>query len=249
MKIAAFTIVKDEKEFLPLWINYYKKNADYILILDHETKDGSTTNLDVDVKKIKNEYIYDHEWLLEQVKNTQQQLLKEYDVVIFAEVDEFLIPTQTTLKEYIIQNKDKKAIMATAFDVYQEKDEDTVKFNNQALLQRRNMTYSYDMCKVLISQIPIEWDTGFHNANNLLEIEEDPNLYLIHIHRLNKDYAYQRRLIRTQNKWKQKDLDLKRGWHYWLTEQKDFEKWYYPQEKQKIPNHIKKIFYEQTKQS
>ena len=46
---AVFTIVKNEKLFLPIWIKHYKKFFDNydIYILDHESNDDSTKNLGI----------------------------------------------------------------------------------------------------------------------------------------------------------------------------------------------------------
>ena len=41
---AVFTLVRDEKDFLPIWVRYYSRHFDVgdLFILDHGTTDGST---------------------------------------------------------------------------------------------------------------------------------------------------------------------------------------------------------------
>lgn len=65
-KCAIFTIAKNEDYFLPKWIKHYKKYFDVsdIYILNHQSSDGSTDNLDVNVVDVFNELAFDHNWLL-----------------------------------------------------------------------------------------------------------------------------------------------------------------------------------------
>jgi hypothetical protein len=67
---AVFTIVKNEKLFLPIWIKHYKKFFDDsdIYILDHESNDDSTKNLDVNVIPVYNEFTFDQNWLINTVQ-------------------------------------------------------------------------------------------------------------------------------------------------------------------------------------
>jgi hypothetical protein len=53
-KIAAFTMVKNEKWFLPIWLNYYTKFIDErdIYVLDHASTDGSIQMVREQYKKI-----------------------------------------------------------------------------------------------------------------------------------------------------------------------------------------------------
>jgi hypothetical protein len=77
-KCAVYTIVKNENYFLPKWIKHFTKyfdNSD-IYILDHQSSDGSTSNLDVNVIEVINELAFDHQWLLDTVENYQSVLLE-----------------------------------------------------------------------------------------------------------------------------------------------------------------------------
>lgn len=65
MKKAVFTIVHNEKYFLPLWLRYYKQffnNAD-VYVLDDKTSDRSTDNLDVNVVPVNNDAGFHHKAL------------------------------------------------------------------------------------------------------------------------------------------------------------------------------------------
>ena len=84
-----FTIVKNESYFLPIWIKYYSFFFDKndIYILDHDSDDNSTTELDVNVVNIHNTLAFDHQWLVDTVQDFQQKLLEKYKCVLFSESD------------------------------------------------------------------------------------------------------------------------------------------------------------------
>jgi len=89
---GIFTIVQNEKYFLPKLIKYYTQYVDekHFYILDHDSNDGSTDNLNVNIVKIFNKRSFDHAWLVQVVENFQQTMLSRYKNVIFVEADDFL---------------------------------------------------------------------------------------------------------------------------------------------------------------
>ena len=102
-KACIFTIVKDEDYFLPIWLKYYSKYFDKndIYILDHNTVGESTKNLENNVIKLNYDELFNHAWLISVVKEYQEKLLQEYDVVVFVEVDEILYSTLKPFNEII----------------------------------------------------------------------------------------------------------------------------------------------------
>ena len=73
---AVFSICKNEKFYLPKFINHYSKFIDKedIYILDHMSEDGSTKNLDVNVLPVNHDIAFDHFWLKTTVQNFQRDL-------------------------------------------------------------------------------------------------------------------------------------------------------------------------------
>ena len=74
---AVFTIVKNENYFLPIWLKHFKKffKSEDIYVLDHQSTDGSTEDLDVNVIPIFNDLTFDHQWLINQVEKMQLLML------------------------------------------------------------------------------------------------------------------------------------------------------------------------------
>ena len=75
-------------------------------IIDNDSTDGSTTDIPYHVIKAHSEYYCSHKWILKTVHTVVESLLSiGYDYVLFAEVDEFIIPSPTLypggLQEYI----------------------------------------------------------------------------------------------------------------------------------------------------
>lgn len=186
-KCAVFTIVKDEKFFLPIWLKHYKKffNNEDIYILDHESTDGSTKNLDVNVQLITNDVTFDHVWLLSVVKYFQRDLLKRYEAVLFVEVDEIVYSIEKNLSETIedFLKSDLPYITCNGHDVYHRYEEEPNLSENKNILVDRKWWYYHDAYdKTLLSKVPIDWFTGFHQEIQPKRRQDD--YYLLHLHRL-----------------------------------------------------------------
>ena len=95
---AALTITRNEPFWLRVWCNYYCNvfPQSSVYVLDNSTSDGSVEEIrqiypEINIISVPNEFSFDHVWLKNTVERHQAELLKPYDVVLFAETDEFLI--------------------------------------------------------------------------------------------------------------------------------------------------------------
>lgn len=204
---AVFTIVKNEKLFLPIWIKHYKKffeNSD-IYILDHESNDDSTKNLDINVIPIYNEFTFDHNWLLNTVQNFQVELLKNYKSVLFAEGDELIYTIDRPLNEIInifINDDNVKYQTCIGYEIIQNLENEKSLSQDDDIIKNRNYWYYSPQyyCKTLLSKIPLNWCYGFHIIiPNKTDYKY--NLFLCHLHK----YDFEQMLFRHQervNKWK-----------------------------------------------
>ena len=205
---AVFTIVKNEKYFLPIWIKHYKKYFDEsdIYILDHQSTDESTKNLSVNVVDVINDLAFDHQWLVNTVENFQKDLLEKYECVVFAEADELLYSIEKSLDKVIdnlINDSTQDYITCVGYEVIEMKDENSLTESDE-IFKNRNYwfkTTNYD--KTLISKIPLSWCWGFHNANGKQK-KFTHGVHMVHLHRVDFEMMLKRHEERAK-KWNLKN--------------------------------------------
>lgn len=204
MKSACFTIVKDEELFLPLIEKYYAHQFDDFYVLDHESVDGSIEKLlpTTKVVRVHHEKAFDHTWLLNTVKNFQQELLKSYDIVCFVEADEFMVHKHKTIKQICedLYNSPYDFIKPQG---YQLLDGGVVWDRVSPILESKKFwSREKQMDKILITKKPMDYAQGFHIAYNESSLNGliDPDFYMLHLHYFDKGVYFER--IEKRNKYK-----------------------------------------------
>jgi hypothetical protein len=201
-KCAVFTIVKNESFFLPIWLKHYRKYfCDYdIYVLDHQSTDGSTENLPVNVEIVKNELSYDHQWLLNTISKKQRELLDDYECVLFSESDEIVYTINCQLDEYIDTFIDShlQYVTCQSYEVSQNFEENERNLNDdEEIFANRNwwtrQAYTANLYdKTLLSKIPLEWEPGFHNISYPRFYTN--NFFMVHL----KRYDFEQLLSRNR---------------------------------------------------
>ena len=217
-KCAVFTIVKNESYFLPIWIKHYKKYFDSkdIYVLDHESNDGSTTNLDVNVINIFNDLAFDHQWLVDTVQGVQKRLLEEYECVLFAESDELIYTLEKPLNEVItefISDSNSLYQTATGREIVEDLGKEKSLEPEDEIMEYRNFWFDDPQYhKTLLSKVPLEWVWGFHKIKNG-DVDKKYNLWLCHLHRCDFDRMLKRHEERAK-KWNLKDDGKEAGFQH-----------------------------------
>jgi len=196
---AVFTIVKNEKNYLPIWLKHYSKyfNPQDTYVLDHNTDDGSTDNINCNVIKLDHSLSFDVEWLLKQVMSMQVKLFKKYDIVLFSECDELVVPTKTGRFEDHLKKQD--VVKCKGFEIiHRVEKEPALDWSKPLLRQRKWWAHLSLIDKPLLSKIPLRWSGGCHNCKETKTI--DPDLLLIHIRRI--DYETYKEKLRKFVEWK-----------------------------------------------
>jgi hypothetical protein len=208
-KCAVFTIVKNENYFLPIWLKHYKKyfNNDDIYILNHQSTDGSTEGLDVNVELIVNELAFDHQWLVDTVQNFQVKLLEEYESVLFAESDELVYtlgkPLNEVIDEFLL---DTQSIVqtCTAKEVMENIGVEKELEPGDEIFKHRNQWFDNPIYhKTLLSKVPLKWVWGFHYTKKA-NTDKKYNLQLVHLHRCDFNFMLERHKERA-TKWNLKN--------------------------------------------
>lgn len=222
-KCAVFTIVKNEDYFLSKWIKHFRKyfHTEDIYVLDHQSDDRSTQDLDVNVVTVINDLAFDHQWLLDTVESFQSELLEKYESVLFSEVDELLYCVHKPLNQMIddFLEDDLNHLTAHGYEIKQH-DEPPISITDEIIPNRNYWFYSWWYTKTLLSKVKLNWVWGFHYAKkvrddkpwdlaNMLErvhkdskTDCDYGFYLVHLHKVDFELMCQRHEVRS--KWKQK---------------------------------------------
>ena len=223
MQIAAFTIVRNERYFLPIWLKHYNKvlNWNDIYILDNGTTDGSADYLQCNVIKKISKTAFNAKWMLSTVTDFYSKLLDWYDYVIFSEVDELIFHRYNDLFKYI-KYCDKDAVRCDGYDVKQFlgdkkkkiKSEPEIDLNKPLLYQRKQWYHNMRFCKTVIARIPLTWDQGFHVCKKHVPI--DKNVIMVHLHKLDFKLAMKRNLERMNTTMDQVAKVSRKGWQNFI---------------------------------
>jgi len=234
-KCAAFTIVQNEAVFLPIWLKYYGRHFDRtdLYVLDHASDDGSTEGVEqrCNLLRVHRDQSFDHKWLNGTVSAFQAFLLRSYERVLFAEADEIVVADPARyggLGDYVGRCR-ARAARCTGFEVVHYPDEEPPLHFDQAILaQRRYWHASHDYCKPLLAAVPMSWSLGFHKAPDFPDLQPDPNLFLVHLHRVDYGTCVARHRATAARNWGEDDIRAEHGVQNRLVEgDAGFRKWFF----------------------
>ncbi len=189
---AVFTVVRNENVFLRVWCNYYcnlSSDVD-VFVLDDSSTDGSVEDMrrrhpGVRVRPIPPGGRYDLGRLRKAVEAFQRHLLRSYEVVVYTDVDEFLLRLGADdLMSFLERFRSGPEITAQATGwhcVQQESDPPLELVEGQSVLKHHHSLWrvkAYD--KTLVSKVPLSWTNGFHTLSDPAPPGCDPNLVLLH---------------------------------------------------------------------
>jgi Glycosyl transferase family 2 len=248
---AAFTVVQDEPEFLPLWLSYYERffAPEDIYVLDHESTDGGTERLAgrcnvVPVHRSET----DLDWLRSITGQFQAFLLASYETVLYSDVDEFIVadPARHAGLDSYIEALSAPAARCSGFEVVQRPSEPPLRLDSPILAQRRFWHPSRAYSKRLIARAPLAWGQGFHRERRFSEERPDPDLFLIHLHRADYDRCLARHRGKAARKRSEADLAAGAGYQNRIVDAEEFRHWFYnvgldSVEPEPIPDRLKPL--------
>jgi hypothetical protein len=228
---AIITIVHNEAVLFPIWLRYYSQffDPDDIYVLDNETSDGSTSGggfvcIPVQQKQV------DHLWMLRKIQDLQHELIERYGVVLVTDVDEIVspVPEVGTLGEFL-ERFDDEYVNCLGYEVLHMRDREPPLDIERPILGQRRCWFANDAYdKPALATVPMEWTPGLHSRADL-ETRIDPDLRLIHLHRMDYDICLERHRIRRRKEWAGEDR--KQAWavHNRIVDPAQFETWFYGQ--------------------
>jgi hypothetical protein len=188
LRIAAITFCRDEGGMLPLWIKYYGNQfgVQNLYVVDDNSEDGSTDNLPCDVLRIPpirgGKF---NSTRMAMVGNLGRSLFQLYDVVMFCDTDEFIVPDPDKyagLKKYVEARtgEGQNAVGSLGFNVVHNVGSEPPLDLSQPLLgQRRLAKFLPLMCKPAIKWVPAHWSSGTHGVKTPYRV--DPDLWMFHM--------------------------------------------------------------------
>ncbi len=188
LRIAAITFCRDEGKMLPLWIKYYggQFGTDNLYVVDDNSEDGSTEDLPCDVLHIPpirgGKF---NSTRMAMVGNLGRSLLQLYDVVMFCDTDEFIVPDpdrHAGLRAYIETRtgEDLTAVGSLGFNVvHNVAAEPPLDLTQPLLGQRQLAKFLPLMCKPAIKWVPGHWSAGTHGVRTPYAV--DPDLWMFHM--------------------------------------------------------------------
>jgi hypothetical protein len=226
---AIITMVHNESVFLPIWLGYYSRffTPQDIYVLDNESTDGSTQRDGFVRIPVAHDSV-DHTWMVRTIEELQHELLDRYDVVVVTDVDEIIapVPELGTLGAYL-DRFDEDWVNCLGYELLHVKDrEPPLRLDKPILDQRRYWFINDAYDKAALATVPLTWRPGFHGRADF-HFNPDPDLRLIHLHRMDYEICLERHSTRARKPWAEQDA--RNGWaiHNRVTEAADFERWFY----------------------
>jgi hypothetical protein len=242
-KLAVFTIVNNPPmHWLDTWRFYYETIAgisvDDIFMLNHT--DGTPQSFDLalaydNVIKVFNDKCYDHYWLKDVVTHFQEFLLYSYEYVLFAEIDELIIPDPDKFESLttFINQFDKSNIRCAGYEVQHVKDDerslrmiwDERDWHKFSFTDRKHWHYSDIYSKILLANHPLKWTIGFHTAINVIA-QPSTDLTLVHLKKADFNMLLDLNKQAAAKNWSEYDKRNNHGIQHLITEEKDLREWF-----------------------
>jgi len=237
-KKAIFIPVLDETFFVHKWLEYYSRHFDksdmYVLYYGKDReyeiifKDVNLIRVnDLDVVNYNDQIvdIYNKNW------ETHAELLTKYEYVMMAEADEFLWHPMG-VGNYI-DSLDQDYVTCKGYELIHMKDVEPPFDPSKKIVEQRSFWYNDPVyfTKTLITTKILSWNIGNHRMNDHPK-KMDENLLLIHMHKYDYDIVKSKHYKFAKMKWSEKSLDKNTCWHYRITDEDTFYKWFY------VPDHL-----------
>jgi hypothetical protein len=213
MRIAVITMVHNEHQVLPIWLRYYggQVGEENLLVCDNDSNDGSTENLGKAGKIRLPRDSFDDTKRAAFLSQFMASLLTHYEVVIYTDCDEMLIPDPEKYPgglQGFLQSNTQDYITPVGLNLVQLLNEEVaLDYSKPILGQRRWVRFVSPMCKTVTIRKPVIYQSGFHSQNVRPSI--DPNFYLFHLKRIDLRHSLARQAFTRSMTW----ADLRFGAH------------------------------------
>jgi hypothetical protein len=226
---AVITMVHNEPVFLPIWLRYYSRffGAEDMHVLDNESTDGSTERAGFVRIPVAHDTV-DHTWMVRTIEELQHELVARYDAVLVTDVDEIVCPRPEfgTLGDYL-DRFDEEYVNCLGYEIlHRPAAEPPLDLRRPILDQRGCWFFNDGYDKAALATVPMRWRPGFHGREDF-GFRPDPDLRLIHLHRMDYELCRERHHTRRRRAWAQQDEQLAWAAHNRLTEDAELDGWFH----------------------
>ena len=222
MKIAAITTTFNEPFFLPMWVRHYGEAFGYenLYVMDDGSTDGSTAGLGAVNVMRRARMPYDDDERVDLISLLQIALLDHYDVVIYSDIDEFIVldpAAGSSLRQYLEAQPAFDVKTLIGFNVlHRVSQEGPIDFSVPVFRQRHYIQYSIGYTKPLVTRTPVRWAPGFHGVRARPVF--DFNLYLFHLRMLDMEVALERLRFRNGLQFSARAISKNHSMHFRVPE-------------------------------
>lgn len=188
-KICAITMARNDEFFLNRWIQYYGNEIGeenlYIYLdgVDQPTPAMAGKSHVMHCERVVEHVVAAEKRRLGFLSEMAAQLLKDYDIAIGVDADEFLLVDPAcgkSLAQYLSIIKIDPCVSGLGMDVGQHLSKEKTLDYDRPFLQQREYAYlSSRYTKPSVITKPVRWGSGFHRVKGH-NFRIDPNLYLFH---------------------------------------------------------------------
>ncbi|MGF9759449.1 glycosyltransferase family 2 protein [Microvirga sp. 0TCS3.31] len=207
MRIAAITMVYNERLKLPLWLRHYAREVgiDSCYVVDHGSTDGSTANLGgANIIRLPRSP-QNNELRTKFIGELTNSLLKYYDYVLYTDCDELLVADPRKyagLKDYCTRVRPEYTT-SIGLDVLHKTDvEGDLDPQNLISLQRSYVHYSSAMNKPNLTSTEVVWSPGFHSRQTPAVFND---IFLFHLRYVDLGHTLDRLAITRSMDWMRAD--------------------------------------------
>lgn len=174
MKIRVVTVVKDEIEFLPVFLRHYDRFCDSIVIWDNGSSDGTLeiarAHPKVDLRAFKSEG-FDMEAVFSVLHEARKESIGKFDWCLFPDCDELIMSRKPGSERKILENAVEQVLIPQGYCLVQKDAAPSFDPSKDPLFQCRwghrskdGDLFGYSKPIIMRPEIDIKWKPGRHGA-------------------------------------------------------------------------------------